>query len=77
MKRRSRSGMACNREEAEKMSLADLESDIERCEWGAQNRGSSQGRKAFFKRLIWLEQQRESLFDIPAPKRKLRQFTHD
>lgn len=44
---RSRSGMACNREEAEKMSLADFESDIAHCEWGAQNGAHRRDEKRF------------------------------
>jgi hypothetical protein len=62
MKRRSRSGVANHADEAVKMSLAEFDSEIQRCLWGAENGGSSQGRKSFFKRLVWLEQQREELF---------------
>jgi hypothetical protein len=73
MKRRSRSGTADHADEAAKISRAEIDSDIQRCLWGAENGGSSQGRKSFFKRLVWLEQQREELFDVVAPKRAFRE----
>lgn len=72
MKRRSRSGVADHADEASRMSLAEFDSEIQRCLWGAENGGSSQGRKSFFKRLVWLEQQREELFEIVAPRRAYR-----
>jgi hypothetical protein len=55
------------------MSRAEIDSEIQRCLWGAENGGSSQGRKSFFKRLVWLEQQREELFDVVASKRAFRE----
>ena len=73
MKRRSRSGVADNANEAAQMTLAEFDSEIHRCLWGAENGGTSQGRKAFFKRLVWLEEQREKLFGVPAPRRAFRQ----
>ena len=73
MKRRSRSGAADNPDEAARMSQAEFESEIQRCLWGYENGGSSQGRKAFFKRLVWVEEQRENVFGIEAPRRKFNQ----
>lgn len=70
MKRRRRSGVADTEAEAAEMSQAEFESEIQRCNWGYENGGTSQGRKAFFKRLVWLEQLREKLLGIPAPARK-------
>jgi hypothetical protein len=52
MKRRSRSGTADFPNEAAKLSLAEFNADIQRCLWGFENGGTSQGRKAFFKRLV-------------------------
>lgn len=72
MKRRSRSGVADHAEEASKMSRAEFDSETQRSLWGTENGGSSQGRKSFFKRLVWLEQQREELFEIEAPRRTYR-----
>ena len=59
-------------EEVAGLSRADLEGHIQRCAWGAENGGTSQGRKAYFKRLVWLEQQREILYAVQAPKRAFR-----
>lgn len=72
MKRRSRSGVADNVDEAAQMSRAQLDSEIQRCFWGSENGGTSQGRKAFFKRLVWLEEQRENFFGVSAPRRVFR-----
>jgi hypothetical protein len=69
-KRRARSAMPESAEEAASMSRADLDAEIERCLWGYENGGSSQGRKAYFKRLVWYEQQREVLFGFEAPRRR-------
>ena len=73
MKRRCRSGVADNADEAAQMTLAAFDSEIHRCLWGTENGGTSQGRKAFFKRLVWLEEQREKLFGVPAFHRVFRQ----
>ena len=70
MSRRSRSGVVDTEEEASRMSQAEMEQEIHRCKHGYESGGTSQARKAFFKRLVWLERQREVLFDVPAPYRK-------
>ncbi|WP_162250786.1 hypothetical protein [Pelomonas sp. Root1217] len=54
MKRRSRSGTPTFSQEAAQLSLAEIEADIQRCLWGFENGGTRQGRKAYFKRLVWL-----------------------
>ena len=56
-------------EEAAHMSREELASEIARCLWGYENGGTSQGRKAYFKRLVWYEGQREVLFGEVAPHR--------
>jgi hypothetical protein len=73
MKRRSRSGTADHADEASMMSRAEIDSEIQRCLWGAENGGTSQGRQSYFKRLVWLEQQREELFEVVAPRRAFRE----
>ncbi|MBX3586443.1 MAG: hypothetical protein KF796_07345 [Ramlibacter sp.] len=73
MKRRSRSGTADHADEASKMSRAEIDPQIQRCLWGAENGGTSQGRKSFFKRLVWLEQQRDELFEVAASRRAFRE----
>ena len=55
---------------AASMTLEELNAEIHRMLNGWQHGGTSQGRRAFFKSLIALEAQRESRFDIPAPKRR-------
>ena len=57
-------------EEAAKMSCAELNTEIARCLWGYENGGSSQARKAYFKQLVWYEEQREALFGVEAPRRR-------
>jgi hypothetical protein len=57
-------------EEIAALSLPALNGQIRDAKWGYENGGSSQGRKAFFKRLIWLEAHRERLHGVEAPKRR-------
>ena len=73
MKRRGRSGIVDTTAEAAVMSRTEIESEIARCLWGVENSGTSQGSKSYFKRLVWLEQQRENLFGVVAPSRAFRQ----
>ena len=54
------------------LSLDDLNREIGRCVYGYTCGGTSQGRKAFFKRLVMLEQIRESAHGIPAKQRAFR-----
>ncbi|HCS53844.1 hypothetical protein [Rubinisphaera sp.] len=53
-----------------KFPLDRINSEIARCLYGYQNGGSSQGRKAFFKRLVMLEQIREDAHGVPADARR-------
>ena len=54
------------------LPLDELNHEIGRCLWGYENGGTSQGRKAFFKRLVMLEQFRESAHGVPAKQRAFR-----
>ena len=51
------------------LPLDRLEAEISRCLLGYQTGGTSQGRKAFFKRLVMLEDIREETHGIPAKRR--------
>ena len=70
MGRRSRSGSVDTRSEIAKLSRAELDAEIRRCVTGVEIAGTSVAAKAFFKRLVLLESERESLYDVPAPPRK-------
>ena len=65
-----RSAVADTEEQVAALSLPELNSQIAHALWGYENGGSSQGRKAFFKRLVWLEAQREELHGIAAEQRR-------
>ena len=67
-----RSGIAETEEEVAKLTLDELNVEIERCLQGCEYGGSSQGRKSFFKRLVWLETMREKIHEIPATRRLWR-----
>ena len=71
-KRRSRSKTQKFADEAQKMSLSEMEHKIRYYLWGFENGGSSQGGRAYFKSLVWMEAQREEVFGIPAPRRDFR-----
>ena len=63
-------GGANNEEEVEKLTLAQLNKLIAHAEWRFENVGNAGLRKSAFKRLIWLEAEREWLHQIPAPARR-------
>jgi hypothetical protein len=66
-----RSVVPDSEDELAKLSLSELNKAIAICEWRANYRAlSHQLRKASFKRLIWLEAQREKLHGIAAPPRR-------
>ena len=67
-----RSGVAETEEDVAKLSLDELNIEIERCLQGFEYGGTSQGCKAFFKRLVWLEKMREKIHGIPATRRLWR-----
>lgn len=52
------------------LPLERLNHEVSRCVYGYQTGGSSQGRKAFFKRLVMLEKLREEVHGIPAERRR-------
>lgn len=64
-------GGANNEAEAEKLTLGQLNQLIATAEW-RYNDGCLNAalRKGAFKRLVWLEAQRERLHGIPAPRRR-------
>jgi hypothetical protein len=62
--------MATTREEVEKLSLPELNRQISVFEWRAERPDTSASlRRAAFKQLTFLEDQRESIHGFPAPKR--------
>lgn len=63
-------GGANNAEEAEKLTLGQLNRLIAHAEWSFQAKSNSALRKSAFKRLVWLEAQRERLHGIPPPPRR-------
>jgi hypothetical protein len=66
-----RSVIPDSEDEIAKLSLGELNNAIAACEWRANYRAHShQLRKASFKRLIWLEAQREKLHSFAAPPRR-------
>jgi hypothetical protein len=67
-----RSGVAETEGEVAKLGLDKLNLEIERCLQGAECGGTSQGRKAIFKRLVWLEKMRERIHGVPAMRRLWR-----
>jgi hypothetical protein len=53
-----------------RVPLSELNHEIQRCHYGYENGGTSQGRKAFFDRLVWLEKIRESSHGVEAKARR-------
>jgi len=53
-----------------KAPLSELNHEIQRCLYGYENGGTSQGRKSFFERLVWLEKIREASHRVPAKRRR-------
>jgi hypothetical protein len=52
------------------LPLADFNREIQRCILGYETGGSSQGRKAFYERLVWLEKIRGAAHAVPAKRRR-------
>jgi hypothetical protein len=63
-------GGANNEEEAETLTLPQLNKLIAHAEFRLQNMSNAGLRKSAFKRLVWLEAQRERLHGIAAPARR-------
>lgn len=53
--------------------LHELNEEIDRCRRGYETGGTSQARKAFFERLVWLEKIRASAHGVPAARRRFSQ----
>ena len=66
---RKRAAVPTTDKEIEALSLQQLNAEISRALLGYEIGGTSQGRKAFFKRLVWLENHREALHGIGAKRR--------
>ncbi|AXK83028.1 hypothetical protein DW352_22395 [Pseudolabrys taiwanensis] len=64
-------GGANTEAEAEKLSLSEFNLLIAGAAWRFDSVTNSNLRKNAFKRLVWLETQRERLHGIEAPERKL------
>jgi hypothetical protein len=73
---RKRSATADSEAEVAALPLRELDGQIQRLELRARKGGpfalSNSLRKSAFKKLIWLEAQRETLHAIPAPDRKFQ-----
>jgi hypothetical protein len=65
-------GLFAETDEAEiaKVSISDLNHEIRRCLNGYETGGTSQARKAFYERLVWLEKIREELHGVPRKRRR-------
>jgi hypothetical protein len=57
-------------DQTEGRPLSWFNADIERCLHGYRFGGTSQGRKAFFKRLLQIEAERERRYAVEAPVRR-------
>ena len=53
-----------------RVPLSELNHEIQRCLHGYETGGTSQGRKSFFDRLVWLEKIRESSHGVEAKPRR-------
>lgn len=63
-------GVPDTEEEVAKLTVDEVNAEIQRCLDGAYSGGlGSEGHKSFFNRLVWMENIREKLYGIPAPRR--------
>jgi hypothetical protein len=67
-----RSGAPETDDDVEAMPLAELNDRIGRLEYRTKMKVSASLKRSSFKKLAWLEEQRERIHGIPAPKRKFR-----
>jgi hypothetical protein len=65
-----RSAIATSEGETTSLTLAELNQQIAWLKFRVGSRLSASLRRSAFKRLVWLEEQRERLYDVPAPKRR-------
>jgi len=59
-------------EEAAKLSLSELEQRIAKAQYDLERDGPANLQKLAFKKLVELEEMRETLHGVPAPRRSLR-----
>lgn len=57
--------------DADKLTLGQINRLIAHAEWRVENVGKSSLRKDAFKRLVWLEAQRERVHGVAAPDRRM------
>lgn len=67
-----RSGTPDHDEDLEKLTLAELDTAIAQCKLRLDFARTSYLKKAFFRRLTWLEGFREERHGVSAPKRVRR-----
>jgi hypothetical protein len=65
-----RSGYPETEEDLKALTLAQINHLIANARWGYEKGGTAQGRKAFFKQLVWLEAHRQEAHEVIAPKRR-------
>ena len=66
-----RSAIATTDEEVAKLTLPELNGQISLLKWRAESPDVSASlRRSAFKRLVWLEERRETLHGVKAPDRK-------
>lgn len=56
---------------AEAVTLHQMNQHIETLEWRCKQKMSSSLRKSAFKYLVWLEAERERVYGVPAPERRI------
>ncbi len=67
-----RSGIPTMGEDLTRLTLAELDAEIARAEHDLEHATISNNRKAFFRRLTWIEAYRETAHGVPAPVRRMR-----
>ncbi len=64
-----RSAIATSEAEAASLTLSELNRQIAFLKFRTET-GSSALRRSAFRHLVWLEEQRERLYAVPAPERR-------
>lgn len=65
-----RSGAVETSADVDTAPLSWFNAEIKRSLLGYETGGTNQGRKAFFKRLVWIEGERERVHGVKAPRRR-------
>jgi hypothetical protein len=65
-----RSAVATSEVEAASLTPSELDQQIALLKFRIGSRLSASLRRQALKRLVWLEEQREQLYGVPAPKRR-------